>query len=180
MQLRAGRIGELFERETAAFEAANPRSRELLGRSGCSLFGGVPMSWMMMWAGGFPLFAASAEGSTITDVDGLTGFACAIYYRRVLLRSVKNLVLMGLAPAVGGLMLTWAFVQSVINLSNPKEAYSGAVIVIGTPLFIGIVAMLLGTLLMAWSWYAKPDFFRNPLSATPVQAPGTEEPGERG
>src|SRR5215217_6264233 len=166
MQLRAGRIGELFERETAAFEAANPRSRELLGRAGCSLFGGVPMSWMMMWAG----------GSTITDVDGLTGFACAIYYRRVLLRSVKNLVLMGLAPAVGGLMLTWAFVQSVINLSNPKEAYSGVVIVIGTPLFIGIVAMLLGTFLMAWSWYAKPDFFRNPLSATPVQAPGTEGP----
>src|SRR5829696_5928060 len=101
MQLRAGRIGELFERETAAFEAANPRSRELFGRSGCSLFGGVPMSWMMMWAGGFPLFAASAEGSTITDVDGLTRFACAIYYRRVLLRSVKNFVLMGLAPALG-------------------------------------------------------------------------------
>jgi glutamate-1-semialdehyde 2,1-aminomutase len=28
------------------------------------------MSWMMKWAGGFPLFAASAEGSSITDVDG--------------------------------------------------------------------------------------------------------------
>jgi glutamate-1-semialdehyde 2,1-aminomutase len=70
MQSRRGRIGELFERETAVFEAANPRSRELFERSGSSLLGGVPMSWMMKWAGGFPLFAASAEDSTITDVDG--------------------------------------------------------------------------------------------------------------
>jgi glutamate-1-semialdehyde 2,1-aminomutase len=64
------RVRELFDRETAAFEAANPRSQELFERSGNSLFGGVPMSWMMKWAGAFPLFAASAEGSTITDVDG--------------------------------------------------------------------------------------------------------------
>jgi glutamate-1-semialdehyde 2,1-aminomutase len=64
------RVRELFGREAAAFEAANPRSRELFGRTGGSLLGGVPMSWMMKWAEGFPLFAASAEGSTITDVDG--------------------------------------------------------------------------------------------------------------
>jgi glutamate-1-semialdehyde 2,1-aminomutase len=70
MQTQRGRIGELFKREMAVFEAANPRSRELFERSRGSLFGGVPMSWMMMWAGGFPLFAASAEGSIITDVDG--------------------------------------------------------------------------------------------------------------
>jgi hypothetical protein len=77
-------------------------------------------------------------------------------------------------------MLTWVFVQSVINLSNPKEAYSGAVLGIGTPLFIGIAALLLGVVLMLWSWYAKPAFFRNPLSATPVQPLGTGEPRERG
>ena len=64
------RVRELFERETAAFKTANPRSRELFERSGGSLLGGVPMSWMMKWPGAFPLFAASAEGSTITDVDG--------------------------------------------------------------------------------------------------------------
>jgi glutamate-1-semialdehyde 2,1-aminomutase len=42
----------------------------LYGRAGGSLFGGVPMSWMMKWAGGFPVFADSAEGSTVVDVDG--------------------------------------------------------------------------------------------------------------
>ena len=39
-------------------------------RAGDSLFGGVPMSWMMKWAGGFPVFAERAEGSTVFDVDG--------------------------------------------------------------------------------------------------------------
>jgi amino acid transporter len=122
----------------------------------------------------------AALGLMIAFYYGLTGFACAIYYRRVLFRSAKNFVLMGLAPTLGGLMLTWVLVESIINLSNPKEAYSGAVLGIGTPLFIGIAALLIGVVLMAWSWYAKPDFFRNPLSATPVQTPGTEDPEERG
>jgi hypothetical protein len=31
-----------------------------------------------------------------------------------------------------------------------------------------------------WAWYANPAFFRNPLSATPVQAPGTGETREEG
>src|SRR5690606_15246603 len=37
-----------------------------------SLVGGVPMPWMMRWAGGFPVFAADATGARITDVDGHT------------------------------------------------------------------------------------------------------------
>jgi hypothetical protein len=43
----------------------------------------------------------------------------------------------------------------------------------------GLVAEAAGGLvelaLMMWTWYANPAFFRNPLSATPVQAPGTVE-----
>ena len=33
---------------------------------------------------------------------GLTGFACAIYYRRELLRSVKNFFFIGVGPTFGG------------------------------------------------------------------------------
>jgi len=77
--------------------------------------------------------------------------------------------------------MTWiCYLGTELSADTQLEAYSGAVLGIGTPLFIGIVALLLGIVLMAWSWYAKPEFFRNPLSATPVQAPGTEEPDERG
>ncbi len=64
------RIRELIGREKESFARSHPRSRELYVRAGDSLFGGVPMSWMMKWAGGFPVFAERAEGSTVFDVDG--------------------------------------------------------------------------------------------------------------
>ena len=35
-----------------------------------TLLGGVPMSWMAKWAGGFPLFLREASGARIVDVDG--------------------------------------------------------------------------------------------------------------
>jgi glutamate-1-semialdehyde 2,1-aminomutase len=64
------RIRELIEREKESFARSHPRSCELYERSADSLFGGVPMSWMMKWSGGFPVFAERAEGSTVFDVDG--------------------------------------------------------------------------------------------------------------
>ncbi len=64
------RIIALIKRERAAFAHSHRKSRDLYERAGNSLFGGVPMSWMMKWAGGFPVFAERAEGSTVFDVDG--------------------------------------------------------------------------------------------------------------
>src|SRR3954454_17389227 len=64
------RLRRLLAREVEAFVAAHPRSRELHARARGSLVGGVPMPWMMMWAGGFPVVAAGARGSRIVDVDG--------------------------------------------------------------------------------------------------------------
>jgi glutamate-1-semialdehyde aminotransferase len=34
------------------------------------MLGGVPMPWMMRWAGGFPIVAAEAHGARLTDTDG--------------------------------------------------------------------------------------------------------------
>jgi glutamate-1-semialdehyde 2,1-aminomutase len=56
--------------EIERFVAANPRSKELFERARHTLIGGVPMPWMMRWAGGFPVFAEKASGARITDVDG--------------------------------------------------------------------------------------------------------------
>ena len=56
---------------------------------------------------------------------GLTGFACVIYYRRELFKSAKNFVLIGIAPVVGGIMLTYVFVKSCIDLSDPANSESG-------------------------------------------------------
>jgi glutamate-1-semialdehyde 2,1-aminomutase len=64
------RLAALLARELARFADAHPRSRELHERAQASLFGGVPMPWMRAWAGGYPIYGATASGARITDVDG--------------------------------------------------------------------------------------------------------------
>jgi glutamate-1-semialdehyde 2,1-aminomutase len=64
------RLGELFERERERFRAEHPRSHELTEQAKASLLGGVPMHWMVRWAGGFPVFAREAHGARVLDVDG--------------------------------------------------------------------------------------------------------------
>ena len=66
------RLAALISREQAAFAERNPRSRALFAEAGKTLLGGVPMSWMSEWAGGFPLFFEHAQDSSLTDVDGHT------------------------------------------------------------------------------------------------------------
>ena len=57
-------------RELARFRAEHPRSLELAEQARRNLLGGVPMHWMVRWPGGFPVFAAEAEGARFRDVDG--------------------------------------------------------------------------------------------------------------
>jgi glutamate-1-semialdehyde 2,1-aminomutase len=63
-------LAELTARERELFERAHPRSKELHEQARSSLLAGVPMSWMTMWAGGYPIYLDRAEGATIVDVDG--------------------------------------------------------------------------------------------------------------
>jgi len=61
---------ELLPRELERFRREHPRSRELALKAEESLLAGVPMPWMIRWAGGFPVFAADAQGARFRDVDG--------------------------------------------------------------------------------------------------------------
>src|SRR5215203_1596952 len=70
MPFDRGRLSALLAREAEAFAAARPQSRALYERAGGALLGGVPMPWMMRWAGGFPVVARGASGARIVDVDG--------------------------------------------------------------------------------------------------------------
>jgi glutamate-1-semialdehyde 2,1-aminomutase len=65
-----GRLGVALEREALRFRDAHPRSRALHESAGRSLLRGVPMNWMVRWAGGFPLFVAEGRGPRFTCVDG--------------------------------------------------------------------------------------------------------------
>ena len=68
--LDRSRIERLMAAEMAAFERANPRSKALFERAQGSLLDGVPMNWMIKWAGPYPLFVEEARGAHFTDVDG--------------------------------------------------------------------------------------------------------------
>jgi len=65
-----GRLAARLAEEEQRFREAHPRSRALYERAAHSLLGGVPMHWMVRWAGGFPVFVAEGEGAHLTDVDG--------------------------------------------------------------------------------------------------------------
>jgi glutamate-1-semialdehyde 2,1-aminomutase len=60
----------LLERERAAFAAAHPRSAAAHEAARPHLLGGVPMTWMNLAAGGFPLYLDHARGARVTDIDG--------------------------------------------------------------------------------------------------------------
>ncbi|HET9897948.1 MAG TPA: transaminase [Streptosporangiaceae bacterium] len=65
-----GRLTELISRERERYAAAHPASLRAFEQAGAHLLGGVPMTWMRMWAGGFPLYLATAHGARLTDIDG--------------------------------------------------------------------------------------------------------------
>jgi glutamate-1-semialdehyde aminotransferase len=64
------RVRELLERELATFAERHPRTRALHERARESLLDGVPMNWMVKWAGPFPLFLDGAAGAHVTCADG--------------------------------------------------------------------------------------------------------------
>ena len=47
-----------------------PKSKALFERGKKSLLAGVPMNWMVKWAGAFPPFVREAQGAHFYDVDG--------------------------------------------------------------------------------------------------------------
>jgi len=65
------RLARLTAREEERFVATHPRSGELAERARGPLLDGVPMNWMIKWAGCYPVFVDRAEGARFVDVDGL-------------------------------------------------------------------------------------------------------------
>ncbi|MGG8409418.1 APC family permease, partial [Streptomyces sp. 12297] len=89
----------------------------------------------------------------------LTGLACAIYYRRHLTESLHNLVLIGIGPVVGALLLGWLLVESVVDMADPENSYSGVSwFGLGPPLVIGIGIALTGVLVMLF-WRVRSGTF---------------------
>ncbi len=68
--LDRARLARLMARESARFAADHPHSAALYETARGSLLDGVPMPWMVKWAGPFPLYVEAASGAHFQCVDG--------------------------------------------------------------------------------------------------------------
>jgi len=90
----------------------------------------------------------------------LTGVACAVYHRRQLTQSVHDFFFIGLGPLIGAGLLSWLLVESVQDMSDPANSYSGVSwFGLGPPLVIGIGIALAGVVLMVVWRLISPAFW---------------------
>jgi amino acid transporter len=109
----------------------------------------------------------TAIGFPICFYYGFTGIACAVYYRHELFKSVRNFVLLGLAPLAGGLMLFGVGIYAGVYYSEKAHVESAPILGITLPIWMGVGGMLLGVLGMLVS---RP-FFREFFSRRTETAP---------
>ncbi|MFD5877253.1 APC family permease [Streptomyces yangpuensis] len=89
----------------------------------------------------------------------LTGLACAVYYRRHLLESPHNLLLIGIGPVIGAGLLIWLLVESIGDMSDPANSASGVSwFGLGPPLVIGLAIAVVGVLVMLF-WRVRDGRF---------------------
>ena len=72
MTIDRSRLTTLLAEEREDFAQRHPRSAAAYQAARPHLLGGVPMTWMNLAAGGFPLYLDHAEGASVTDLDGHT------------------------------------------------------------------------------------------------------------
>ncbi|HEY4823826.1 MAG TPA: APC family permease [Solirubrobacteraceae bacterium] len=112
--------------------------------------------------------AVVAIGFPICFYYGFTGFACAVYYRKDLLSSARNLILLGLAPVLGGVMLFGVGIYAAIYYGHAENVSSKPIAKITLPLWMGIGGLVLGFVLMVISRpYFRAFFSRKTETAPP-------------
>ena len=121
-----------------------------------------------------------AIGFPICFYYGFTGIACVVYYRHELRNSVRDFILLGLAPLIGGLMLFGVFIKAMIAYGHASEVSSKPILSITLPLWMGVGGLLLGIVLMLVSrlffreYFArktetvKPGLFEQPVERAPA------------
>jgi amino acid transporter len=101
-------------------------------------------------------------GFMVAFYYGFTGFACAIFYRRELLKSTRNFVVYGLLPTIGGLVLMGIFVKGMIFYGHKANDISKPFLGLGVPDWIGILGIVSGVVFMLIARVRSPRFFREP------------------
>jgi amino acid transporter len=88
-----------------------------------------------------------ALGFMIAFYYGLTGLACAWYFRGALHRGARVALTRVVAPLAGALMLFGVFAKALIDYSKPANVET-ALLGIGTPVWVGVGGLLAGFVAM--------------------------------
>jgi amino acid transporter len=119
----------------------------------------------------------SALALMIAFYYAFTGIACVVYFRRELTKSVKNFLFIGVAPAIGALLLGYLFFKALVDYADPENSYTGASwFGVAPPAVIGVGFLVLGmVLLFAWRRHQREPFF---MRRREVARPGLLEEEE--
>jgi amino acid transporter len=109
----------------------------------------------------------TALGFPVCFYYGFTGLACAFYFRRELFKSVRNFLLLGLAPVAGAVMLFGVAIKAATYYGHSENVESAPIAGITLPLWFGIGGMVLGLILMIVSRPFFPGFFSRKTETAP-------------
>ncbi len=103
-------------------------------------------------------------GLMIAFYYGLTGYACIWFYRKDLTQSGRDLIMRGVVPLLGALILTAIFIYGLVQYAKPDwltddDGNNVTIFGFGAVAVVGIGALALGLVLMAIQWITAPDFF---------------------
>jgi amino acid transporter len=110
----------------------------------------------------------SAVGFPIVFYYGWTGVACAIYYRKELGKSARNLFLLGVGPLLGGLILWGVGVRAMFYYGHAANNVSKPILGISLPLWMGVGGLLLGFILMLFSRPMFKEYFARKREVAPA------------
>jgi amino acid transporter len=93
---------------------------------------------------------------------GFTGFACTIFYRRELFRSVRNFVSLAVMPTLGGLALMGVLGYGIYYYGESVNDSSPPFLGLGVPDWIAILGVGGGVVLVLIRRVQAPAFFASP------------------
>jgi amino acid transporter len=101
----------------------------------------------------------TALGFAILFYYGFTGLACAVYFRKELVKSWRHFLAAGVVPLVGFGLMAAIFVKAFHDYSQTGAGYAKPLFGIQIPIVIGIGALLLGVPLMILCALKFREFF---------------------
>ncbi len=101
----------------------------------------------------------AAVGLMIAFYYGLTGFACVWFYRKTMWNKPRDILMQGVLPLTGGVLLVAAFFVACKLYAEPDYGYT-SIGRVGGVLIIGVGSLLLGVVLMYVYQAIAPAYFR--------------------